>query len=65
MEGTQDKAKNEVDNLNPLLNVDATKKETLENRLEKLENIVVDIEHDCGKATEELAVRLVVEHLLS
>ena len=65
MEGTRYKAKNEVDNLKPLLNVDATKKETLENRVEKLENIFVDLEYDFAKSTEELAVSLVVEHLIS
>ena len=64
-EGTRDKENEEVDNLKYLLNVDATKKETLENRLEKLENIVVDLEYDCAKATEELAVSLVVENILS
>ena len=33
LEGTQDKANDEVDNLNYLLNVDAENKETLENRV--------------------------------
>ena len=65
LEGIRDKANNEVDNIKYLLNVDAAKKEILENRVETLENIVVDLENDCAEATEELAVSLVVEHLLS
>ena len=40
------------------------KKETLENRVETIENIVVDIDHNCAEATEELAVSFVVEHLI-
>ena len=63
-EGTRDKENEEVDNLKSLLNVDATKKETLDNRVETLESIVVDLEHNYAEATEELAVSLVVEHLL-
>ena len=45
--------------------MDAVKKETLENRVETIENIVVDIDHNCAEATEELAVSVVVEHHLS
>ena len=33
--------------------------------METIENRVVDIENDCAKATEELAVSLAVEHILS
>ena len=47
------------------MNVDAAKKETIYNRLETLENRVFDIDHDYAEATEELAVSLVAEHLLS
>ena len=65
MEGIQEKANEEVDNLKNLLNVDAARKETLENRVETLDNRVVDLDHDCAEATEELAMSLVVEHLLS
>ena len=61
----RDKANDEVDNLKSLLNVYAAKKETLDNRVETLENIVVDLEHDCAESTEELAVILLVEHIIS
>ena len=47
------------------MNVDAAKKETIYNRLETLENRVFDIDHDYAEATEELAMSLVAEHLLS
>ena len=65
LEGIRDKANNEVDNLKSLLNFDASKKETLDNRVETLDNRVVNLEHDCDEATEELAVSLVVEHIIS
>ena len=65
LEVTQYKANDEVGNLNSLLNVDYVKKETLYNRVETLENIAVGIEHEYSEATEELAVILVVEHLIS
>ena len=65
LEGTRDKANNECDNLKPLMNVDATNKERLENRVETLDNIVLDLDHDCTEKTEELLVNLLVEHLLS
>ena len=45
------KANNEVDNLKSLLNVDPAKKEKLQNRVETLDNKVVDIEHNCDEAT--------------
>ena len=60
LEGIRNKANNEVDNLKSLLNVDYTKKKTLENRVEALDNTVVDIYHDCAEATEELAAVLLV-----
>ena len=65
LSGTRDKANDEVNNLKYLLKIDADNKETLENRVETLENRVVDLEHDCAEATHELAVSLLVEHLLS
>ena len=49
LEGTQDTANDEVDNLKYLLNVDTEKKETLQNRVEMLHNIVVGLEHDCAE----------------
>ena len=52
LEGTRDKANNEVDNLKSLLSVDSEKKGMLENRVETLENIVVNIEHECADAKE-------------
>ena len=52
LEGIRDKANDEVDNLKPLLNVDADKKKTLENRAETLENIFFDLEHDFAEATK-------------
>ena len=64
LEGTRYKANDEVGKLKSLLNVDATNKETLQNRVETLEIGVVDIEHDCDEATEELEVSFVVEHLI-
>ena len=33
--------------------------------METIENIVVDIEHECTEAIEELAVNFVFEHILS
>ena len=65
LEGIRDKANNEVDNLKSLLNVDAAKKEMLENRVKTLENRVVNLDHEYAEATEEVAVSLVVEHLFS
>ena len=65
MEGTRDKSNDEVYNLKSLLNFDSVKKETLKNRMETLENRVVNLEHDCSEATEELVVILVVENILS
>ena len=65
MKGRQDKSKDEVDNLKSLLNVDAVKKETLDNTVETLENRVVNIDNDCAEVKEELVVSLLVEHLLS
>ena len=47
------------------MNVDAANKERLENRVETLDNIVLDLDHDCTEKTEELLVNLLVEHLLS
>ena len=51
LEGIQDKAKNEVDNLKYLLNIDSAKKETLENRVETLGNRVLDPEHEFAEET--------------
>ena len=65
LEVIRDKANDDIDNLKSLLNVDAVKKEWLENISETLENRVVDLEHEFGEATEELAVVLLVKHLLS
>ena len=58
LEGIRDNANDQVYNLKSLLNFDAAKKESLENR-------VVYLEHDCYEETEELAVSLVVKHILS
>ena len=63
--GIRDKENDEDDNLKSLLNVDAAKKKMLENRVETLENRVVDLEHDCAEATYKLVVSLVVENILS
>ena len=65
LEGIWEKANDRFYKLEYLLNVDAMKKETLENIVKKLENSVFDLEHDCAEAIEELAVSLVVHNLLS